>query len=46
MVATVEPPRSEEELAELEEAPEAPEMPEAEHGGEETPAEGEEQKEE
>jgi large subunit ribosomal protein L25 len=45
MVATVEPPRSEEELAELEEAPEAPEMPEAEHGGEETP-EGEEQKEE
>lgn len=46
MVATVEPPRSEEELAELEEAPEVPEMPEAEHGGEEGAPEGEEQKEE
>jgi large subunit ribosomal protein L25 len=41
MVATVEPPRSEEELAELEETPEAPEMPESEHGGEEGEAEGE-----
>jgi large subunit ribosomal protein L25 len=42
MVATVEPPRSEEELAELEEAPEELEMPESETGEEEAPAEGEE----
>jgi large subunit ribosomal protein L25 len=35
-VATVEPPRSEEELAELEEAPEEIEMPESETGAEET----------
>lgn len=41
MVATVEPPRSEEELAELEETPEAPEMPESEHGEAEAATEGE-----
>lgn len=41
MVVTVEPPRSEEEMAELEEAPEEIEMPESETGGEE-PVEGEE----
>lgn len=41
IVANVEPPRSEEELAELEEAPEEVEMPESETGGEE-PVEGEE----
>jgi large subunit ribosomal protein L25 len=39
LVATVEEPRSEEELAELDEEIEAPELPEAEQGGEETPAE-------
>lgn len=44
MVVTVEPPRSEEEMAELEEPVEAPEMPEAEQGGEE-PATEESQKE-
>lgn len=38
MIVTVEPPRSEEELAELEEAPEEIEMPESETGGEEVPA--------
>jgi large subunit ribosomal protein L25 len=41
MVATVEPPRSEEELAELEEAPEELEMPESETGEEEATEEGE-----
>jgi large subunit ribosomal protein L25 len=40
LVATVEPPRSEEEMAELEEPVEVPEMPAAEQGGEaEAPAE-------
>lgn len=42
LVVTVEPPRSEEEMAELEEPVEAPEMPEAEKGAEEEAAEGEE----
>lgn len=42
LVVTVEPPRSEEEMAELEEPVEAPEMPEAEMGAEEEVAEGEE----
>jgi large subunit ribosomal protein L25 len=41
MIVTVEPPRSEEELAELEETPEEVEMPESETGGEEL-VEGEE----
>lgn len=45
VVASIEPPRSEEELAELEEQPQEPEMPESEHGTEETP-EGEEKTEE
>jgi large subunit ribosomal protein L25 len=39
VVATVEPPRSEEEMAELDEDIEAPELPEAEKGGDEAPAE-------
>lgn len=43
VVAVVEAPRSEEEMAELDEEIEAPELPEAEQGGEEAPAEGEEQ---
>lgn len=42
MVATVEPPRSEEEMAELDEEVETPDMPEAEQGGEEAEAETEE----
>ena len=42
VVATVEPPRSEEEMAELEEPVETPDLPESEQGGEEAPAEGEE----
>lgn len=46
VVASVEPPRSEEELAELEETPEEPEMPESEHGAEEETTEGEEKTEE
>lgn len=41
LVASVEPPRSEEELAELDEPVAEAEMPESEHG-EEAPAEGEE----
>lgn len=44
MVVTVEPPRSEEELAELDEEIETPDLPEAEQGGE--TGEEEEQKEE
>jgi large subunit ribosomal protein L25 len=39
LVATVEEPRSEEELAELDEEIEAPELPESEQGGDEAPAE-------
>lgn len=39
VVASIEPPRSEEELAELEEQPEEIQMPESEHGGEEESAE-------
>lgn len=42
VIISVEPPRTEEELAELEEPVEEGEMPEAEQSGEEEPAEGEE----
>lgn len=42
VVASVEPPRSEEEMAELEEAPEEIAMPESETGEAEAPTEGEE----
>jgi large subunit ribosomal protein L25 len=43
LIASVEPPRTEEELAELEEPVAEAEMPESEHGAdEEAPAEGEE----
>lgn len=43
LIASIEPPRSEEELAELEEPVAEAEMPESEHGEEEeTPVEGEE----